>query len=201
MSTFPTTPLADAYARAYVARTTAPRVNLCRRRVLQLAGWAAFGVAIGIAAVVSLSGLVGYQSFTVLSGSMEPAISTGDVILVKKISPTDARIGDVVTFRSPDEPTKIITHRVRSIQVADGVVRFVTRGDANTGAERWQVAGNGQIGKVAVHVPKLGYVTNRVGSRFGKLVFLVLPALILLVSEIHRFWRHEDRGRKNAATG
>ncbi len=47
-------------------------------------------------------------------------------------------------------------------------------------------------------MPKLGYVTNRVGSRFGKLVFLVLPALVLVVLELDRFWRAGDEGVKRA---
>jgi signal peptidase I len=194
MSAVPSpTPIADAYARAYAQRA-ATRTPLRRRTLLLVAEYAAFGFALGIAAVVSLAGLVGYQSFTVLSGSMEPAISTGDVILVKKMSPLEARIGDVITFRSPDQPEKIVSHRVRSLEVADGVVRFVTRGDANTGVERWQVPESGQIGKVTLHVPKLGYITNKVGSRFGKLAFLVLPALLLVVLELVRFWREEDKG-------
>jgi hypothetical protein len=84
---------------------------------------------------------------------------------------------------------------------ADGVVRFVTRGDANTGVERWQVPESGQIGKVTLHVPKLGYITNKVGSRFGKLAFLVLPALVLVVLELARFWREEDKGgRRDRST-
>jgi signal peptidase I len=199
VSAVPTSPIAAAYARSYAARVATPAIRPPRRVVLRITGQVALGLAIGIAAVVSLSGLFGYQSFTVLSGSMEPTISTGDVILVRKISPLEARIGDVVTFRSPEQPTKIVSHRVRSMQVADGLVRFVTRGDANTGAERWQVPANGQIGRVAVHVPKLGYVTNRAGSRFGKLIFLVIPALVLLVSEVLRFWRLDQGGRKRAA--
>lgn len=194
MSAVRTSPHADAYERAYASRASARRFNPRPTGVLRFAAWVALGAASGIAVVVALSGLVGYQSFTVLSGSMEPAISTGDVILVKRIAPTETRIGDVVTFRSPDEPTKIISHRVRSMGIADGVVRFMTRGDANTGSERWQVPANGQIGKVAVHVPKLGYVTNRVGSRFGKIAFLVLPALLLLALELKGFWRREKDG-------
>jgi signal peptidase I len=192
-------PLAEAYARAYrEGLADRPGGVAFGRALLRFAAYAAFGFAVGIAAIVSLPGLIGYQSFTILSGSMEPAIGTGDVILVRSISPLEAEIGDVVTFRSPDEPAKIISHRVRSMQVGDGVVRFVTRGDANTGVERWQVPAKGRIGQVAVHVPKLGYVTNRIGSRFGKLAFLVLPALVLLVSELLRIWRPKSEGENRA---
>ena len=198
----PTSPIGEAYAQAWAERGP-PQVldRTLGRTLLRLAAYAAFGFALGIAAVVSLPGLVGYQSFTILSGSMEPAIGTGAVILVEKIDPLQARIGDVVTFRSPEQPAKIISHRVRSMQVGDGVVRFVTRGDANTGVERWQVPADGRIGRVVVDVPKLGYVTNRVGSRFGKLVFLVLPALVLLVSELLRIWRPKNEGGSRAAAG
>jgi hypothetical protein len=72
-------------------------------------------------------------------------------------------------------------------------VRFVTRGDANTGVERWAVAKNGTIGRVEYRVPKLGYVANRVGSRLGRFTFIVVPALLLALSELWRIWRPAGR--------
>ena len=48
----------------------------------------------------------GSRRFAVLSGSMEPTIATGDVVVVDKIAPLEARVGDVVTFRSPENPAQ-----------------------------------------------------------------------------------------------
>ena len=182
---------AVAYARSPVARS--PRVST--RRLGRLAALAALGFAAAIALAVTVPTLLGLQSFTVLSGSMEPAIGTGDVVVVRKIDPLDARVGDVVTFRSPDDPTRMITHRVRRIEASGGLARFVTQGDANTGSEEWTVPTNGVIGRVEYRVPKLGYVTSRVSSTLGRFAFLVVPAVLLAVIELRRIWRTDPQKR------
>jgi signal peptidase len=164
-----------------------------------MAAFALAGFALATAAAATVPTLFGFQSFAVLSGSMEPAIGAGDVVVVRTIAPLDAKVGDVVTFRSPEEPGRLLTHRATSIQASGDTVSFVTQGDANTGAERWSIAAGGTIGKVEYRLPKLGYVTNRIGSRFGRIAFLVLPALVLAVSELRRIWRAEPKGSDDAA--
>lgn len=186
--------ISAAYARAWNARVRRSMVGgLARLLCLFLVG---FTVTIASAITVPLA--FGYHSFTVLSGSMEPTISTGDVIVVKTISPLDAKVGDVVSFRDPENAARLLSHRVTEMHVGPQGVAFVTRGDANTGVERWQIARNGTIGRVEYHVPKLGYVTNRLGSRFGRFAFLVLPALLLGVMEARRIWRPAEKGPGNA---
>jgi signal peptidase len=191
-----TTSIADAYSKAYAAAHPSNRRPAVPRRPfapLRAVAYAALGLAIGIALAVTAPLAFGYKSFTVLSGSMEPAIGTGDVIVVKRISPLDARVGDVVSFRDPENASRILSHRVVRIRAAGNLVFVVTKGDANTGVEQWQVPEEGTIGRVEYRIPKLGYVTNRVGSRFGRLAFLVLPALLLAISELLKIWRPEPR--------
>ncbi len=169
----------SALAEAY-ARTAPSRVRRSTpRRVARMLVYAAVGFSLGIAACVTAPVLVGHQAFAVLSGSMAPALSTGDV----------------VSFRSPEDADRIVTHRVTAMEAGGGAVRFVTKGDANTGAERWAVATDGTIGRVEYRIPKLGYATNRIGSAAGRLLFLVLPALLLVVTELHRIWRPR-RGKR-----
>ena len=189
-SVMPTGGSANAYARAWQVR--ARRFTL--RRLVRFLLIAGLGFAIGIAALMTVPMAFGYRGFVVLSGSMEPTIHTGDAVLMDSISPLDARIGDVVSFRSPDDPTHMITHRVVSMVATGGVVQFVTRGDANTGVERWSVPADGVIGRVQYRVPKLGYITNRLGSRFGRFAFLVVPALLLGVMEVRRIWSPTEKG-------
>jgi len=167
------------------------------RQVVRALVRAALGFAIVIALAATLPAAFGYQALTALSGSMEPAIGTGDVIVVAKVSPLDARVGDVVSFQSSDGSGKVITHRVVSMDVTGDVVRFVTRGDANTGSERWQIAKTGKIGRAAYRIPKLGYVTNPIGSRFGRFGFIVIPAALLALLELRRIWRPASKdGRR-----
>src|SRR5882757_1249763 len=96
---------------------------------------------------------------TDLTGSMEPTISPGDVVINEQIAPTEARIGDVVTFRDPEQQSKLLTHRVVAVhRLGDGRLAFVTQGDANNTQEHWRVAADGQIGRVFYTVPWVGHI-------------------------------------------
>lgn len=169
----------------------APRSGAYRagRRLLMLACWSALGFAVVIVMAVTLPSAFGLRDLTVLSGSMEPTISTGDVVVERQISPLDARLGDIVSFKDPEDASILITHRVQSMVVHDGVVSFVTKGDANTGVERWKVSADGTIGKVEYHVWRLGYLLFWIRGRLGRVVLVVVPALLLGAYELVRIWK------------
>ncbi|MEX0755251.1 MAG: signal peptidase I [Actinomycetota bacterium] len=167
-----------------------------RRVPRRLARWAAmvglwivFGLAAGFVLAITVPIVQGNRSLTVLSGSMEPAITTGDVVVVEQIPPLDARIGDIVSFRDPEDPSRLITHRVRAMEVGDNEVTFVTKGDANTSVEQWRITPDGQIGRVVFRVPKIGYVLFYLRGSLGRLLLIVFPALLLGAYELWRIWR------------
>jgi signal peptidase len=159
------------------------------RGPLVFVGWVGLGLLLGVFLVLTVSTAFGYRSLVVMSGSMEPALHVGDVVIVREIAPLDARIGDVVTFTDPEDPSRLLTHRVRSITVSGSDVSVQTMGDANTTAERWQISENGLIGRVEVRLRHLGYVMSWLRSRFGRLGFVAIPALALGVLELRRVWR------------
>ena len=176
-------------------RVPRPRVDLRPRPVrggLRFARSLAisFVLAIVTALLVGLTipALFGFHNFTVMSGSMEPTIHTGDVVVDQQISPLDARIGDIVTFRDPQNHSKLITHRVRRIEVRGGVVSFATKGDASNTVQRWSVPATGHIGRVVLHLWKLGYLLWWVSQPWGRLLLVVIPVLALGVYEIKRIW-------------
>lgn len=158
------------------------------RLVLAIVLWTVGGFAFAVCLSVTAPFFFGIKSLTVLSGSMEPTIHVGDVVVVKQISPLDARVGDVITFRDPTDPKRLITHRVRSIHVADGAISFQTKGDANTSVERWNLSTRGTIGRVLYRIPRIGYVLFWVRGPLGRVLLVVLPALLLGVYELWRIW-------------
>ncbi len=163
--------------------------------------WVGFGLAAGLFAAVSLPTLTGHRSFTILSGSMEPAISTGDVIVTRPMSPLAINVGDIVTFRDPSNDTRLVTHRVRRVEIGGGVAKFETKGDANNTAERWSVLADGQVGLVTYRVPKLGYVLEWLTRRWPRALILTLPALILGIVALVDIWRpSEHRARARVRT-
>jgi signal peptidase len=169
------------------------------RSTLRFLGMTVAGFAIGIALALALPLAFDARPLVVLSGSMEPALRTGDVSVVSSIAPLDARPGDIVTFRDPDNAERLITHRVRAMHVqGDGVV-FRTRGDANNVSERWRVSASGEIGRVVYSIPKLGWVLAYARTK-GLFVLMLGGALaLLLVVELASIWRPEEgNGDKGA---
>lgn len=159
------------------------------RRLRIVAIWTCLGLLFGTLFAAAAPLAVGDRSFTVLSGSMTPAIETGDVVVAEPISPLSARVGDIVTFQDPEGGGKLISHRVQSVVASGASVRFVTRGDANTSTERWNVAADGQIGKVVYRLPKLGYALAWSGSGPARIALVAIPALILCGMGLARIWR------------
>lgn len=149
--------------------------------------WIPIGFVIALMLAATVPYLLGDRSYVVRSGSMAPAIETGDVVVVEPISPTDATVGDIVTFTDPGG--RLISHRARAIDQGDSTVRFTTQGDANNTQEHWQVAAEGRIGRVAYRVPKLGFVVAWIQTTPGRMGLLVVPALALGISLLHRIWR------------
>jgi len=161
------------------------------RTGLRVAGWAVAGFAIALAVSLVVAHLSGRQGLTVMSGSMEPAISTGDVVVAKPMSPMDAKVGDVVTYKEPHAPGRLITHRVKRMEAQADKVRFTTQGDANDTSERWQVATTGKISRVTHRIPKLGYGLGFLRDPAKRLWLLGIPALLLGLFELVRIWRPE----------
>ena len=169
---------ASASVAAVRGASTRTRVLGAVRTVAGAAVSCLLGATLVFALVLVLPSVTGYRSLTVLSGSMEPALETGSVVVDEVIHPTEARIGDIVTFSDPANPNRLITHRLRRARVEGNTAHMVTRGDANDTAEQWNLAVDGEIGRVVFHVPKLGHVRALAGTREGYVA--VMAALLLL---------------------
>lgn len=151
--------------------------------------WTAIGVSLGVLAATAAPLAFGGRSLTVMSGSMEPAIATGDVIVAWPISPLEAKIGDVVTFVDHEARSRLITHRVRQIRISNGTVRFVTKGDSNTTVERWALPEDATLGRVVLRLPKLGYPLSWLGGPRARIGLIVLVLLLFAGSALVRIWR------------
>jgi len=151
--------------------------------------WAVSAFVLALLLAAALPMLLGATSMTVLSGSMTPAIRTGDVVVVRPIAPTDAEIGDIVTFEDPDGSGRLLVHRVRAISRSGDEVEVITQGDANTTQERWKVAASGTIGTVVYRVPLLGFAVGWIGSPAGRVGLIIAPAMLLMALLLARIWR------------
>jgi signal peptidase len=137
--------------------------------------------ALGLVLLVCLAlpVLFGCRSLVVLSGSMEPAVPTGAVVVVDRIPAAEVAVGDVVAFRSPEDPSRLLTHRVVAVGAKDGMVAVETRGDANSGSEKWTIDPSGTVGRMLFAVPYLGYLIAPLQGTLVRLALVVVPALLL----------------------
>jgi signal peptidase len=129
------------------------------------------------------------QSYVVLSGSMEPAMSPGDVILVDGTEAAAIQEGDVITFKRGAESTPT-THRVIDVVEQDNGVAFETKGDANEDPDAQlvtpsQVEGEVQtVGGYLLVIPYIGYVIQFMQTTVGFVALFVVPIVLLIVSEL-----------------
>jgi signal peptidase len=147
----------------------------------------AFVLAILLSTALPLA--VGARSMIVRSGSMTPTIRTGDVVVVRPISPSEAAVGEIVTFQDPDGSGRLLVHRVRAIGLRGKQFAFTTQGDANTTREHWRVPADGTIGEVVYRVPKLGFLVSWITTPAGRIGLMIVPALLLALSMLGRIWR------------
>jgi len=150
----------------------------------------AIAVGLGVVlAAISLATVLGHSSWLIeRSDSMAPYLKAGDLLAVQKISPREARVGDVVTFKEPSRPGILLTHRVVSKALRDGRYEFVTRGDANTGSETWSVKTDGTIGRLLIRLPGVGRFVSWLGQPPVRFLFLTVASLLLAVEVLRRIW-------------
>lgn len=153
---------------------------------------AAAGMIVALVLAAAVPIVFGGRTFTVMSGSMEPNVSTGDLVLTVPISPGEAKSGDIVTFTDPSNNGRLLTHRVATSRRDGQQYRFVTKGDANSNAERWAVPADGRVGRVVMKMPKLGYVMALSRKPEARVALIALPALLLAGFALAAIWRKEE---------
>lgn len=141
-------------------------------------------VLIGIFVVFSFVPFPGnYKVFTVMSGSMSPAIRAGSLIFVKPLA--DYNVGDIITRRTKD-PKITITHRIVSKEKIQGKIAFETKGDANDSPDGEKFTAEGIVGKVFLSVPLLGYPVSYAKTTPGIILLIIIPAVIIIYDEIQK---------------
>ena len=112
--------------------------------------------------------LFGYHIYSVVSGSMEPAIPTGSLVYIRETAPEDVEADDVIAFYSSADSASIITHRVVENRVLMG--EFITKGDANQTEDMNPVPYSNLIGKVVRSFPEIGAMAQILTGKEGKFI-------------------------------
>ncbi|WP_051275969.1 signal peptidase I [Desulfovirgula thermocuniculi] len=131
------------------------------------AGWVFTSIASVLLIWFSLGLFPVYPSL-ILSGSMEPGIKKGDIVLVRKVGGEAVKPGDIIQFR---QEGVYVTHRVVEVVSARGEKAYRTRGDANNAPDPDPVLPRQVRGRVIGVIPKVGWVPMTVKAAAGLVKF------------------------------
>ena len=137
----------------------------------------------------SKTSLFGMRSFVVVSGSMEPAIRLGSIVLTE--SETNYKTGDIVSFNNNAGQT--VTHRIMEIKTSPGGQSFILKGDANNTADGEEVKKREVIGEVFLTIPYLGRVVAFLRTLPGFLFLIIIPSVIFIGWEIINIKREMEK--------
>lgn len=142
-------------------------------------------ICVGLIAVSTRFSLPGgYRMYSVLTGSMSPAIQAGSLIIGK--APHDINYihsQDVITFSEPGYETRLITHRVVTIEESEGTTFFITKGDANQSVDPWKVPYGRIKSKSYFSIPYIGSLIEFLRTPAGIIIFVIIPVAVLVYTE------------------
>jgi signal peptidase len=150
-------------------------------------GMALIMLLMATAVLVFFAPHFGWRVDTVSSGSMEPALKVGGVVVTQPAQAETIRVGDTITFHSPLN-NELTSHRVVAADKGSSL-NFQTKGDANEDADPYILPAANLVGKVCFHLPYFGYVAQFIKTPLGLVLTLCLPGLVIIVIEMVKIWR------------
>lgn len=185
------------------ATSAVPSLGSVVKFLFGLAGW--LGTLAAIVAAVGLGVLphLGvYRTLTVLSASMKPTFSPGDIVVVRPEPIQKLRVGQVISYAVPVGAHQVETHRVVAILRGQGTTTPViqTKGDNNTVVDPWTAQLNGStVWRLEAVVPKVGYAINLMRDRTFHLFSVILIPGLLAMFALARLWGVGSRRRSGDA--
>lgn len=147
--------------------------------------------------IISILPITGnFKTLVVLSGSMEPAIHTGSVVLIKP--EVNYRIGDIITFGKIGKNQTPITHRVNDIRLQEGKPIYITKGDANNAPDTKEVTPTEIQGKVIFSIPFIGYAIDFAKKPLGFMVIIIVPTIAIIFDEVKKIFNEARKIKKKS---
>ncbi len=148
----------------------------------------------------------GYRFFYVVTGSMEPTIETGSLIIVKKVDPETLEEGDIIAYISRDPVLygMVNTHRIVRVDEGGqrGVREFTTKGDANNEVDNLRVASEDIQGKVVKYSNSAKWLSvflAFLNTKAGFFVMVLVPVMLFTVLSVREFAKEFQKATLDAA--
>ena len=139
-------------------------------------------------------GIGGYSPMIVLTDSMLPEISSGDLIIAKKIDPKEVKVGDVISFFDPaGNGSSVVTHRVIEIVEDKGETKWRTRGDNNNTEDKVLVPFENLVGIwQGTRIAGGGNVAMFLQTTPGLIICVVCPVVLLVGYDMLRRKKYDQ---------
>jgi signal peptidase len=144
----------------------------------------------------------GHPVMTVLSGSMAPAIRTGDLVVDDPVTARQAgslQVGQIISVLEAPGSHTVITHRIVAVKVAGGAVGYVTKGDANNAPDATLRRAPEVIGVFRFAIPRGGYALSALHRPLVLGLLLAAPVLWLLAGPLFQLARRMDEPAASGA--
>jgi signal peptidase len=125
----------------------------------------------------------GFAFLEVTSGSMEPALPVGSIVIFQNVASSQINVGDIVAYRTGSGQGPVVTHRVSEVLHLDGVVSFQTWGDAYKQPYVSSVPLSSVVGKAKFHMPLVGFILSFIRQPLGYGLLIGLPAFAIIIVE------------------
>jgi signal peptidase I len=147
--------------------------------------------------------VLGYQTSTMLTGSMSPLINPGDVVVTVPVAVQNLKVGDIITYHIPVEDQRVETHRIIDLVVnSQGTATVRTKGDANNGADPWTATlAAGQVDRQVFTVPYLGNAIRALRDPMVLKVLMYGAPAALVVMVLVSIWRKKPTDDDAAEPG
>lgn len=193
-------PHRDAGTSVETLRTTSATVKAAARRMVSILS--SLLVVVAVAGFLLLAvgpRVLGYQTSTMLTGSMAPLINPGDVVVTVPTSVADIRVGDVITYHIPVEDQRVETHRVTEVLAnADGSIAVRTKGDANDGVDPWTASFQASsVDKQVLTIPFVGQAIRALRQPLVLNTVMYGAPGVLLIGLLTSIWRKDPRPESN----
>ena len=128
--------------------------------------------------------ICGYNVLHVVTGSMEPTISTNEYIFVKETDTSSLKKEDIIAYYSEESDVKgmIVIHRIVDV-LPDG--RFMTKGDANKTTDVLPVGSNQVIGKYCGRIRVLNFILSFMDLRKILMLLVIIPMFAASIYEVN----------------
>lgn len=135
----------------------------------------------------------------ILTDSMEPEFSSGDLIICKNAKAEDVKEDDIICFYDPDgNGTTTVTHRVKAItKDEDGNLAWETKGDANNTEDAKIVPAENLVGIYQRNIPGIGNIAMFIQTTQGLIICVICPIILLLAYDIIRRRIYEKSRKKD----